>query len=814
MSWRSGDAWRYGFRVGPYDRSRPLVLDPSMFVYAGYIGGSGLDIGFGIAVDAAGNAYVTGYTLSTEATFPVAVGPDLTYNGDSDAFVAKVNAAGTALVYAGYIGGSGTDEGRGIALDAAGNAYVTGWTVSSEATFPVTVGPDLTHNGNADAFVAKVNAPGTALLYAGYIGGSQPEYAYGIAVDAAGNAYATGYTNSTQATFPVAVGPDLTYNGGDWDAFVAKVNAAGTALVYAGYIGGSIVEYGYGIAVDAAGNAYVTGGTTSIEASFPVTVGPDLTYNGGFDAFVAKVSAAGTALVYAGYIGGSNSDWGTAIAVDAAGNAYLAGMTGSTEATFPVTVRPDPTHNGGYWDAFVAKVNAAGTALVYAGYIGGSSDDYGYGMAVDAAGNAYVTGFTGSSEATFPVMVGPDLTYNGGSYDVFAAKVNAAGTALTYAGYIGGSGLDEGLGIAVDAAGNAYVTGYTTSTEGTFPKTVGPDLTYNGGYYDAFVAKIAGPMVTLNPASLSFGNQNVGTTSASKTVTLTNSGTAPLVITTVTLTGAKPGDFNKTGDTCAGATIAAGNTCTMTVTFAPTALGSRSAALSVTDNAPDSPQSVPLSGTGTDTTPPTVTAVAPNGGEKLYTASSYRIDWTASDNVALSFFDVFYSTNGGGTFSPVPGCSVVSGAARSCVWAAPGPATSLGRVKVTAQDTSGNTASDTSNANYSVLSGAASITVTAPNTAVNWGIGATQQIRWNHNLGTSSYVNVELSRDGGSSWSTLSAAFKNTGSTASTFNWVVTGPATTQARIRVSWTSGPASDSSDVNFTFAAPFITVTAPNT
>jgi hypothetical protein len=271
--------------------------------------------------------------------------------------VAKVNAAGTALVYAGYIGGSGDDFGFGIAVDSSGNAYVTGNTESSETTFPVTVGPDLTFNGAVDAFVAKVNAAGTALVYCGYVGGSGQDFGYGIAVDSSGNAYLTGYTFSTEATFPVAVGPDLTYNGGHADAFVAKVNAAGTALVYCGYIGGSGDDLGFGIAVDSSDNAYVTGFTDSSEATFPATVGPDLTYNGGEDAFVAKVNAAGTALVYAGYIGGNGEDHGYGIAVDTLGNAYVTGFTFSSTSTFPVTVGPDRIHKPG-GDTFVAKIGA------------------------------------------------------------------------------------------------------------------------------------------------------------------------------------------------------------------------------------------------------------------------------------------------------------------------------------------------------------------------------------------------------------------------------------------------------------------------
>jgi hypothetical protein len=345
----------YGFKLGDYDRSKLLVLDPAVLVYCGYIGGSGDDYGHGIAVDTSGNAYVTGYTNSTEATFPETAGPDLSHNGGTwDAFVAKVNASGTALLYCGYIGGSGYDEGYGIAVDGSGNAYVTGWTESTEATFPVTVGPDLFYNGGGDAFVAKVNASGTALLYCGYIGGSGYDYGQGVAVDAGGNAYVTGVTWSTEETFPVTVGPNLTYHSYE-DAFVAKVNPSGTALLYCGYIGGSGSDYGFGIAVDGGGNAYVTGYTESTEATFPVTVGPDLIYNTGWDAFVAKVNPSGTALLYCGYIGGSGYEEGHGIAVDGGGNAYVTGVTNSTEETFPVTVGPDLIYNTG-WDAFVVKV--------------------------------------------------------------------------------------------------------------------------------------------------------------------------------------------------------------------------------------------------------------------------------------------------------------------------------------------------------------------------------------------------------------------------------------------------------------------------
>jgi hypothetical protein len=428
-----GRVHAYGFEVGEYDRSRILVLDPVTFVYCGYIGGlTDEDYGFGIAVDSSGNAYVAGRTQS-DATFPVIVGPDLTSNGNREAFVAKVNAAGTGLVYCGYIGGENDDVARAIAVDDSGNAYVTGYTSSTEATFPVTVGPDLTFNGagSSDAFVARINSSGTALDYCGYIGGDGSDAGGGIAVDDSGNAYVMGYTFSSEVTFPVTVGPDLTYNG-DRDVFVAKVDASGTGLVYCGYIGGD--------------------------------------------------AADGSEALYEGARGG--------IAVDATGHAYIAGDTGSGEATFPVTVGPDLTYNGGGGDAFVAKVDSSGTTLVYCGYIGGSEgDEDGNGIAVDGSGNAYIVGTADSTQATFPVTVGPDLTFNGGAGDIFVTRVNASGTGLVYCGYIGGADQEEGMAIAVDSAGNAYVTGKARSTESSFPVLDGPDLTYNG-FSDAFIAKV------------------------------------------------------------------------------------------------------------------------------------------------------------------------------------------------------------------------------------------------------------------------------------------------------------------------------------
>jgi uncharacterized repeat protein (TIGR01451 family) len=530
-----------GFTIGPYDKSRDLVLDPATIVYCGYLGGSSMDAGTGVAVDGSGNAYVTGFTRSETADLPESPGPkaaadDVPQPGDDfDVFVVKVNPVGSAIVYAAFFGGSDDDLGMGIAVDGSGNAYVTGYTYSGEGTFPVRVGPSLTASGYSDVFVAKISAAGTALVYCGYIGGSNDDLGMGIAVDGSGNAYVTGYTYSDEGTFPVAVGPDLTFNdeSEQADAFVAKVNAAGTALVYCGYIGGSYRTMGRGIAVDGSGNAYVAGCTSSDQTTFPVIVGPDLTYNGrnDTDAFVAKVNATGTALVYCGYIGGSGDDFALDIALDASRNAYVTGYTTSDQTTFPVTVGPVLAADHG---TFIAKVNSAGTALSYCGYI---SDSYlmGKGIAVDGSGNAYVTGgnvesdVSGATGEGVPVFapgsasaaltrgfmprasggqmarlltrgpgglggkIGasiftPGLGANG--YP-FVTKINSAGTAIVYYNDIGSSDSDTGLGIAVDGTGNAYVAGYTESDPTTFPVKVGPWLFY-GGNGDAFVAKFSG----------------------------------------------------------------------------------------------------------------------------------------------------------------------------------------------------------------------------------------------------------------------------------------------------------------------------------
>ncbi len=486
----------YGFRLGRYDATRALVIDPAVLVYAGYVGGTGGSSGFAIAVHG-DSAFLVGATQSTPAQdFPLAVGPDLTFNGNVDAYIAKVKADGSGLEYCGYIGGSSTEQAWGVAVDSLGYAYVTG--VTSSTDFPVVGGLGTSFRGGpGDAFVVRVTPDGSALDYAGYIGGGGEDQGYGIAVDAGRNAYIAGYTTSDETTFPVTVGPDLKYHAGGGDAFVAKVNATGSALEYCGYIGGADTDQAWGVGVDAFGSAYVVGSTYSDAKTFPVVGGPKLTLAGGQDAFVAKVSPTGSSLVYSGYIGGALADAARGVAVDALGNAYVVGTTSSKADTFPVKVGPRTTKADVDQDAFIAKVDTLG-GLVYAGFVGGDHTDYGWAVGVDGSGSAYITGITNSPEATFPVLDGPQMTL-GGDYDGYIAKVKPDGSALEYCSYMGGSGFDRSWGIAVSPSGDAYLGGDTDSKENSFPVPfpvkVGPDLTFDGpfviGNRNAFVAKFS-----------------------------------------------------------------------------------------------------------------------------------------------------------------------------------------------------------------------------------------------------------------------------------------------------------------------------------
>lgn len=521
--------------------------------------------------------------------------------------MAKLSPDGGTLLFATYLGGSKGEIAHGVDVDAAGNVYVAGTTMSGD--FPTVRAVQPSFRGTDDAFVTKLDPSGSSIVYSTFLGGADTDIALEVAVQrATGEAWVGGAALSTN--FPTTA--NAFRRTGSYDGFVARFSATG-GLIYSTYLGGGTAR-AEDLAIDAQGNAYLTGSALS----FPVTPGAFQTGGqcngcslGRADAFVAKMNPEGSALVWATYLGGSAVDRGYGIAVDADGEVYVVGATESTSATtLPFPTTPGAFQTTGGIDAFVTKLNATGSALVYSSFLGGSTRDQAFSVAVDATEAAYVTGSTQSGN--FPLVAPTQATLGvSGSLDAFLTVIDPTGSSLRFSTYLGGTGRDEGHHVVLDATGSAaHVTGQTSSSN--FPVTAGAFQTQQRNFStEAFVTRFQME----------------------------------------------------------------------------------------------------------DPPPP-----------------------------------------------PPP---------------------------------------------------AASVTVLAPSAATNWGIGSTWQIRWKHTLGAGTSVRVELSRDGGATWSDLAASVLNSSSTAGSLNWVVTGPATTQALVRVSAVSNPAvADVSDTPFRIALPFVKVTDPNT
>ena len=634
------------FRVSSYDRRKALVIDP-VLAYSSYFG-VGAEAGYGIALDSAGNAYITGYTGSSNFPTKNAIQPKFG-GGFHDAFVTKMNADGSALVYSTYLGGSGSEIGFGIAVDSAGNAYVTGTTGSTD--FPIKNALQPTFSGSYDAFVTKISADGSALVYSTYLGGNGSSAASGIAVDPPGNAYVIGQTNSTD--FPIKNALQSTL-GGSYDAFVTKISADGSAFIYSTYLGGTKSDYGLGIAVDPGGNAYVTGST--ISADFPVKNALQSTFSGGNDAFVTKISADGSALVYSTYLGGGVWNGGAGIAVGSGGNAYVTGTTSSTD--FPVKNAFQPTI-GGRSDAFLTAFSPDG-ALVYSTYLGGNGDENSGGIAVDAAGDAYVTGFTTSSD--FPTKNAYQRRKHFG-WDAFITEINPGGNALIYSTYLGGNLTDVGYGIAVDSAGSSYVTGQTGSSD--FPTTLLAFQPSVNGNPDAFVTKFAQQtFVSVSSSTRYFSTQLVGTTSVAQQVTVTNIGPGTIKVNKIFFGGTDPSDFSATS-TCT--TLASGANCTISITFKPTAPGPRNAVVGVSDSDPASPQTFKVTGTGT------VVSLSKSqlsfGNQKVGTTSPPKsITLTNVGSAQLTFTSISITGANPGDYSQTNTCGTAIAAHASCTF--------------------------------------------------------------------------------------------------------------------------------------------------
>lgn len=611
-----------GFRVGSYDRRRPLVIDP-VLSYSTFTGGAGADSANSVTLDANGNAYLVGTTNSG-------------FN-NRNAFVQKVNAAGSAVLYTSFIGDVCDDSGTSIAVDGNGNAYVTGRVILLG---------QFGYCTDKKVFVSKLSPTGAQVYGVTFGSDAGDDFGYDIAVDAFGNAYVTG--QASFAGFPTTVGsfqPEG-YSG----AFVSKLNAAGNAFVYSTYLGNTIT-IGYGIAVDTQGNAYVSGWTQ--DSSFPTTASAaqrTFAAGGTVQAFATKLNASGSALLYSTLLGGNIADHANELAIDAQGNMYI---TGNTESdNFPTTAgAPDRTCgtdgmcNMAYVcgltcrferlsDAFVAKINPALTgaaSLVFSTYLGGANKEQGRGIAVGANGTVWATGVTYSSALTFPV-VGAIQGQLAGTSDAYVAQLNSTGTGLLFSTYLGGGGEDDGAGIVTDTQGNAYVVGVTPSPD--FPRLNPFQSTFGGGGADAFLAKIsvgatasALASLSVNPTSVSAGATSTGTVTLTAaapaggaTITLlssnTNAATTPVSV--LIAAGGTSATFTITTKTVTAATNASisaaysGVTKTAALTVNPLAVLLESVTLS------------PTTVTGGKTSSATVklTAAAPAGGLMVNLTSS------------------------------------------------------------------------------------------------------------------------------------------------------------------------------------------------
>ncbi len=478
---------RIGFRIGAYDPTLPLVIDPTL-VTSTFLGGIGSDSGYAVAVDPQGNTYVTGSTESTDFPTSSPFIPTLSNAGagaTSDVFVSKISPDGGRLIWSTYLGGSGRDTGYAVAVANDGSVYVGG--VTESANFPQAKPTQTAYGGGvSDAFVAKIAANGTGVEWSTFVGGAQTDRGRGLAIDAGGNAYLTGSTSSADfpAVSPQQPGP---FTPDDLDAFLVKVPAGGGGLAFATRLGGGGADHGLAVAVDGQGSAYVTGDTLS--PAFP-TVRPLQPASGASaggaaatfpDAFVSKYNPAGSALVYSTFLGGADVDQGTAIAVDASGAAYVTGNTNSSN--FP-TAGPLQAVKGNDHDAFVTKVDPSGAALVYSTFFGGSGADGANAIAVDRAGAAHVAGTTAS--ANWPTTK-PVQGTKGGGNDAFVLKLDTTGRGPLFSSFVGGGDADAGMGVAVDGQGVLHLLGITSSSDFASVKPI-QGARQAGG--DAFVATV------------------------------------------------------------------------------------------------------------------------------------------------------------------------------------------------------------------------------------------------------------------------------------------------------------------------------------
>jgi len=521
------------FAVGQYDHNLPLVIDP-VLSYSTFFGGGAGDTAWSVKLDGSGNVYVAGETLSAKFLTNVA-GVYPTNSGGSlngDAFVAKFDNLGTNLSYFTYLGGSADDRALDLAVDGSGHVFVTGTTDSTNfpvknAIYSKIPGTNISINGHQygyhnAAFVTELSADGSALIYSTYFGGSGNDQGIGIALDSTGAAYVTGQTTSTNLPCTTnafqshlkCASSDYVVNSGN--AFLVAISPNGGQINYCTYLGGTNLDLGDGVAVDSSDFVYVTGATSS--TNFPTTNAVanfknlNATTNASytFDAFVTKFTPGCAGLVYSIFLGSSNYDVAARIVSDSSGNAYVVGSTASTNFPNTALFPNHLTNNINYGlttvttNVFVTEINPTGSAIVHSAIFGGNNMDFGGDLQLDAAGNIFVVGTTSSTN--FPVtannIFGSLRSTNSGGNDAFVTVISSDWATLLYSTYLGGNANDYGYGIAVDASDSAYVVGQTLSTN--FPNFNARQKNLNGTN-DAFLAKITLASPTLQ-ASLSGTN--------------------------------------------------------------------------------------------------------------------------------------------------------------------------------------------------------------------------------------------------------------------------------------------------------------------
>jgi uncharacterized protein (TIGR03437 family) len=495
-AYRLSSGSRVRFALSRFDPSQSLIIDP-VIQYSTYIGGSGHDKGVDLAIDRTGAMYITGYTNSGDLRS--AFRDQQQFAGKIDGMIAKLSATGDSVEWISYYGGRENDEPTSIAIDSGGNAIISGYTDSSDLPLQ---NPGQAARGAGDAFVAKFNSSGTALLYATYLGGTGLDRANDVATDSAGNAFITGWTRSSD--FPTLGSFQSGAAGGGGDVFVTKLPPSGSPLLYSTYVGGNGDDLGTAISVDGQGAAYVTGGTTS--TIFPVLRPIQSQNRGSFDAFLFKLNPAGHSLEYSTLLGGSMDELSSTIAIDSAGSVYISGYTASLD--FPIKGGFQTTMGGGSSDVFVCKVSRTGTTVEYASYLGGSDSDSGAGdLAVDAAGTLYLTGFTASRN--FPLKNPWQSAFGGGRYDTFVTRIAPNGSSLLYSSFLGGRGDENGYGLAVDPQGVITVAGWTSSSD--LPSAVGSFKSEGLSPADAFVARVSADNSVVIPIVANTGIMNSAT---------------------------------------------------------------------------------------------------------------------------------------------------------------------------------------------------------------------------------------------------------------------------------------------------------------